>query len=142
MVALMQGHYQDSLKITEEENLRKSWFNSHKSKTIEARKRIICQILQRLFNQPIIRADPSYLLRYLNLPDNFFDVARNSYERRISVTQTVTLSRLKRSYLTKKEEREAFTILCGTEIRLGRDLFHDDLQDEELKKLKETAKHI
>jgi hypothetical protein len=58
MVALMQGHYQDSLKITEEESLRKSWFNSHKSKTIEARKRIICQILQRLFNHPIIRANP------------------------------------------------------------------------------------
>ncbi len=102
MVALMQAHYQDSLKITEEENLKKSWFNSHKSKTIEARKRIICQILQRLFNHPIIRADPTYFLRYLNLSDTFFEVARNSYERRISVAQTATLSRLKRSYLTKK----------------------------------------
>lgn len=98
--------------------------------------------MQRLFNHPIIRANPSYFLRYLSLPDNFFEVARNSYERRISVAQTVTLSRLKRSYLTKKEEREAFTILCGTEIRLGRDLFHDDQHDEELKKLKETAKNI
>jgi hypothetical protein len=42
------------------------------------------------------------------------------------MAQTVTLSGLKRSYLTKKEEKEAFTILCGTEIKLGRDLFHDN----------------
>jgi hypothetical protein len=116
--------------------MRKSWFNSHKSKTIEARKRTICQIFQRLFNHPLIRRSPAFFLRHLNLPDNFYEVARTSYERRISVSQTVTLSRLKRSTLTKKEEREAFTILCGTEIKLGRDLFHDYENDEELKKLK------
>jgi hypothetical protein len=34
LVSEMQAYYQDSLKINEEENLRKSWFNSHKSKTI------------------------------------------------------------------------------------------------------------
>lgn len=114
LVAQMQAYYQDSLKITQDEALRKSWFNSHKSKTIEARKLIIRQIFQRLFNHPLIKQCPAYFLKALNLPENFYYLARTSYERRISMAQTVTLSRLKRSYLTHKEEREAFTILCGT----------------------------
>jgi hypothetical protein len=45
--------------------------------------------------------------------------------KRLSMGQTVTISGLKRSYLTKREEKEMFTILCGNEIELGRDLFHD-----------------
>ena len=34
MVEIMQVHYQDPLKINEEDSLKKSWFNSHKSKVI------------------------------------------------------------------------------------------------------------
>ena len=34
VVKEMQEYYQSSLKITEEESLKKNWFNSHKSKTI------------------------------------------------------------------------------------------------------------
>jgi len=52
-------------------------------------------------------------------------VARTSYEKRLSLGQDPNISGIKRSYLTKREEKEAFTILCGTEIKLGRDLFHD-----------------
>lgn len=50
IVKVMQNFYKDSLGITEEETLKKTWFNNHKSKTIENRKRTIEQILQKLFN--------------------------------------------------------------------------------------------
>lgn len=56
--------------------------------------------------------------------------------------QSVTVSGLKRSYLTKREEKEAFTIICGTEIELGRDLFHDIENTEEERKLRENAEKI
>jgi hypothetical protein len=79
----------------------------------------------KLFNHPAIKSEPEYFLTYLNLPANFYDLARTSYEKRLSLGQSVTVSGLRRSYLTKREEKEAFTILCGTEIELGRDLFHD-----------------
>lgn len=79
MVCIMKGYYKDDLKITEEENLKKSWFNSHKSKVIEARKIIIAQIFMKLFNHPKIKSDPEYFLTYLNLPPNFYDIARTSY---------------------------------------------------------------
>lgn len=46
----MQNHYKDNLNITEEETLKKTWFNNHKSKTIEDRKRTLEQILQKMFN--------------------------------------------------------------------------------------------
>lgn len=130
LVSEMQTHYQNALRITEEDSLRKNWFNSHKSKTIEARKLIIAQILQKLFNHPLIKAAPAHFLAYLHLPPNFYQLARTSYEKRISLGQSTSISGLKRNYLTKKEEREAFTILCGTEIKLGRDLFHDSENDE------------
>jgi len=68
MVSVMQDHYQDNLKINEEDSLKKSWFNSHKSKIIEARKIIIAQIFMKLFNHPIIKANPSFFLKYLDLP--------------------------------------------------------------------------
>jgi hypothetical protein len=103
MVSAMQAHYKDPLKITEDDSLKKSWFNSHKSKIIEARKFIIAQIFMKLFNHPIIKSDPTYFLNYLNLPENFYEVARSSYEKRLSMAQSVTVSGLKRSYLTKKE---------------------------------------
>ena len=102
MVTNMQDHYQDSLKINEDDSLKKSWFNSHKSKVIEARKFIIAQIFMKLFNHPLIKENPSFFLSYLNLPENFYEVARTSYERRISLGQSVTVSGLKRSYLTKR----------------------------------------
>ena len=79
----------------------------------------------KLFNHPAIKGEPEYFLTYLNLPANFYDLARTSYEKRLSLGQSVTVSGLRRSYLTKREEKEAFTFLCGTEIELGRDLFHD-----------------
>ena len=41
LVARVQSHYKDDLNITDEESLRKNWFNNHKSKTIEDRKRTI-----------------------------------------------------------------------------------------------------
>ena len=56
--------------------------------------------------------------------------------------QSVTISGLKRSYLTKREEKEMFTILCGTEIELGRDLFHDSDSNDEIKKLKDNSEKI
>lgn len=37
----MQTYYKCDLGITEEEALKKTWFNNHKSKTIEDRKRTI-----------------------------------------------------------------------------------------------------
>lgn len=76
------------------------------------------------------------------MPHNFYDIARNSYEKRLSLAQDTNISGIKRPFLTKKQEREAFTILCGTEIKLGRDLFHDFQNDEELKKLKDTAERV
>ena len=48
-------------------------------------------------------------------------MAEVEYLKRLSMGQSVTISGLKRSYLTKREEKEMFTILCGTEIELGRD---------------------
>ena len=142
MVEVMQAHYQDPLKINEEDSLKKSWFNSHKSKIIEARKIIIAQIFMKLFNHPVIKADPAFFLKYLDLPENFYEVARTSYEKRISMGQSVTVSGLKRSYLTRKEEKEAFTILCATEIELGRDLFHDNDASDELRKTKEQSEKV
>ena len=64
----MQNEYKDTLGITEEETLKKTWFSNHKSKTIEDRKRTIEQILQKLFNHELIKKDPKRLLQYLNLP--------------------------------------------------------------------------
>jgi hypothetical protein len=142
IVADLQRHYKDGLKITGDEELNKNWLNSHKSKTIETRKFVICQIFQKLFNHELIKKDPAYFLRLLNFPDDFYRLARNSYEKRVSLAQTVAISGIKRSYLTKREEKEAFTILCGTEIRLGRDLFHDNEADEELKRKKDAAEKI
>ncbi len=98
----MQKYYKDSLKITEEESLNKNWLNSHKSKIIEARKLIIGQIFQKLFNHELIKKDPAYFLRALNFPENFYQIARTSYEKRFSLGQSVVVSGLKRSYLTKK----------------------------------------
>ena len=46
----VQDYYKDDLNITEEESLKKNWFNNHKSKTIEDRKRTIEQILQKILN--------------------------------------------------------------------------------------------
>ena len=95
-----------------------------------------------MFNHELIKKDPDHFLYELNLPLNFYQIARNSYEKRLSIGQSVSVSGLKRSYLTKREEREAFTILCGTEIKLGRDLFHDSENDDERKKLKDIAEKI
>jgi hypothetical protein len=142
IVADLQRHYKDTLKITEDEGLSKNWLNSHKSKIIEARKLIIGQIFQKLFNHDLVKQHPAYFLSLLNFPPNFYQLARNSYEKRFSLGENPTISGLKRSYLTKREEREAFTILCGTEIKLGRDLFHDNEADEEVKRAKEAAEKI
>lgn len=72
----MQNNYKDKLKITQEETLKKNWFNNHKSKTIEDRKRTIAQILQKLFNHDLIKRDPKFFLTYLGLPTNFYSIAR------------------------------------------------------------------
>ena len=103
IVTDLQRHYKDNLKITEEDCLNKNWLNSHKSKIIEARKLIIGQIFQKLFNHELIKKDPEYFLKSLSLPTNFYDIARTSYEKRISLNQSVTFSGLKKTYLTKKE---------------------------------------
>ena len=68
----------------------------------------------KLFNHEKIKESPAFFLTYLNLPENFYEVARTSFEKRISMGQSVTVSGLKRSYLTRREEKEAFTILCAT----------------------------
>lgn len=68
IVHQMQVHYKNPLGITEEEALEKNWFNNHKSKTIEDRKRVIAQILQKMFNHEIVKVSPKYLLEYLGLP--------------------------------------------------------------------------
>ena len=41
----MQVAYKSDFGITSEEDLKKNWFNNHKSKIIEDRKRTIEQIL-------------------------------------------------------------------------------------------------
>jgi|JI10StandDraft_1071094.scaffolds.fasta_scaffold2274691_1 hypothetical protein len=41
LVTKVQGYYHDDLNISQEEALKKNWFNNHKSKTIEDRKRTI-----------------------------------------------------------------------------------------------------
>ena len=68
MVTYMQSHYEDELKIKEEDSLKKSWFNSHKSKIIESRKILIAQIFMKLFNHEKIKESPAFFLSYLNLP--------------------------------------------------------------------------
>lgn len=139
LVADLQRHYRDPLKITPEEGLSKNWLNSHKSKIIEARKLIIGQIFQKLFNHELIKQSPDYFLRALNFPTNFYQLARDSHQQRLAPSP---LTALARTHLTKREEKEAFTILCGTEIKLGRDLFHDSQADEDLKRRKEGAEKI
>jgi hypothetical protein len=41
LVTKVQNHYGNDLNISQEEALKKNWFNNHKSKTIEDRKRTI-----------------------------------------------------------------------------------------------------
>ena len=72
MVSEMQYYYKDNLKINDDDSLKKSWFNSHKSKVIEARKIIIAQIFMKLLNHPLIKEHPSHFLNYINLPLNFY----------------------------------------------------------------------
>jgi hypothetical protein len=58
----MKAFYKSNLGITSEEGLKKNWLNNHKSKIIEDRKRTIEQILQKLFNNEIVRSQPEYFL--------------------------------------------------------------------------------
>ena len=51
----MKEHYDSDFGITSEEDLRKNWFNNHKSKIIEDRKRTIEQILQKIFNNDVVK---------------------------------------------------------------------------------------
>ena len=67
----IQDHYKDDLNITEEESLRKNWFNNHKSKTIEDRKRTIEQILQKILNHEIVKNSPSFALTELGVDVSF-----------------------------------------------------------------------
>ena len=41
LVTKVQNHYDNDLNISQQEALKKNWFNNHKSKTIEDRKRTI-----------------------------------------------------------------------------------------------------
>ena len=50
------------MKISDEETLKKNWFNNHKSKIIEDRKRTIEQILQKLLNNETVKKDPDFIL--------------------------------------------------------------------------------
>ena len=50
MVATMQNHYKNDLKITEDQNMKKTWLSTHSSKIIEARKITIAQIFMKIFN--------------------------------------------------------------------------------------------
>lgn len=61
-VAKIQQHYHDHLNISNEETLKKNWFNNHKSKIIEDRKRTIEQILQKLLNNETVKKDPDFIL--------------------------------------------------------------------------------
>lgn len=67
LVSRTQSHYKDDLNITDEESLRKNWFNNHKSKTIEDRKRTIEQILQKILNHEIVKKNPEFILEELGL---------------------------------------------------------------------------
>lgn len=75
LVNKMQEHYKNDLNITEEESLRKNWFNNHKSKTIEDRKRTIEQILQKILNHEIVKQSPDFALQGLGIENSFM---RNS----------------------------------------------------------------
>ncbi len=52
--------------------MKKNWFNNHKSKTIEDRKRTIEQILQKMLNHELVKKDPGFILEQLKIDANFF----------------------------------------------------------------------
>lgn len=58
LVKKMQNFYKTDFGITSEEDLRKNWFNNHKSKIIEDRKRTIEQILGKIFNSEYVKKKP------------------------------------------------------------------------------------
>jgi hypothetical protein len=82
--------------------MKKTWLSTHSSKIIEARKITIAQIFMKMFNHELIIKEPEYFLKYLNLPTNFYQMAESAYQKRISMGQSVTVSGLRRAYLTKK----------------------------------------
>ncbi len=61
-VSKMQDHYKNDLGINTDENLKDGWFINYSSKTIEDRKRLIEQILQKMLNHPVILEHPSFIL--------------------------------------------------------------------------------
>lgn len=82
LVKTVQLHYQNDLNISQEEALKKNWFNNHKSKTIEDRKRTIEQILQKMLNHELVKKDPIFILEELKIDGNFFYKAEQSNNRK------------------------------------------------------------
>ena len=114
LINKIQSHYKDDLNITNEEALHKNWFNNHKSKTIEDRKRTIEQILQKIMNHELVKANPNFILNELGLEISFFVTASSPQKKRETMIQsnlTISQSKLRPS---KKEFKEAETILCAT----------------------------
>lgn len=72
LVSKVQAHYGNDLNISQQETLKKNWFNNHKSKTIEDRKRTIEQILQKMLNHELVKKDPGFILEQLKIDANFF----------------------------------------------------------------------
>lgn len=89
----MKEHYDSDFGITSEEDLRKNWFNNHKSKIIEDRKRTLEQILQKIMNSDIVKKEPTYLLNELGIDNTFLQVMENPKDRRESFLKISHLSR-------------------------------------------------
>lgn len=73
-VSKMQDHYKNDLGINTDENLKDGWFINYSSKTIEDRKRLIEQILQKMLNHPVILANPSFILNQIGIQPSFLRV--------------------------------------------------------------------
>lgn len=70
----MQDHYKNDLGINTDENLKDGWFINYSSKTIEDRKRLIEQILQKMLNHSVILENPSFILNELGIEPSFLRV--------------------------------------------------------------------
>jgi hypothetical protein len=84
LVYRVQDYYDDDLNITKEEELKKNWFNNHKSKTIEDRKRTIEQILQKMLNHDLVRKNSEFILSELRIDSSFLKITEEIKNKRVS----------------------------------------------------------
>jgi hypothetical protein len=80
----MQREYSNHLNITKEETLRKTWFNNHKPKIIEDRKRMIEQILQKMLNHELVKLNPRPILEEFKIDTNFLSMTPELKSKRVA----------------------------------------------------------